>query len=1498
MTSRINNKTGHNLRSLLRLTAFMLVMAFVSPAFAATLAGWNVSGSTGWGTSPMAATVSDSNLTVGGLTRGSGVGITGTAAGRAWGGNNWLAANAVAAVTANQFATFSVTANVGKQVSFSSISKLDYRRSASGASTGVVQYQIGSSSFADITTVNYTATASTGGSISFIDLTAIPALQNVSPGTPVTFRIVNYGGTSASGTWYIFDVANTAANDFEIQGTVTDSALPTSSTLSTTIAGNGSGSISGLANPYAVGSTATITATPSGNSVFTAWSGCSTATTQTINVLMDSSKSCTANFTATSSSLTIFHVNDTHARLTPHKMIIPAHGTTAGQFEDVGGAAFLAGKMLQLAAGQPNALVIDAGDISEGNPIGDMGGNGSMTQFYTMLSAKLLAQRGRGMDAVVVGNHDVRDLTYVNNLTALKNSGVPVLSVNVRDKSTHLPYFAPYNIVAVNGKKVAILGYTIQTAEVGPTLTNTLEVVACPWVGSTDTTPCNISDYVNDLRNNQSVDIVVLAAHSGHSALVDPTAPVLADTTAAKLPEVVVTGHWHTIADTVWQPEMLNYKTIFTEANSYMKYIGELQVTDTGRYFSATNHIIRNADIIPDPDIQGLVTALTVQYNDTHPGHPVDEVIGYTGDNLLLDNDMKWWTADEYPWSGNNTAGQWICDAMRWKSEQLFGQTDLAIETGGGVRADIPAGPVTYLQIYETFPWNDDTFYRINMTGQEIVNFIKGTNLNTGFSSALDVTAYDGVPTSVKFNGAPIDLTHTYTVAINNYMYAHPPTGVTWSDTNPLTSPVLCREGIVDFMRSQHSTPESSYHVGTPRYHLNTEFSGGFRAVVTMMNDNEAKTTFEDAFIRFLDATPETLARRGSPQVPADLVNEDGTINPAHHLAEQELYRSFLGFKAGVLKPGDIIETWGKGSFYGGNPEFVDQEGIQADGAEFKIVGHDSSLAKPAFMSSIKDFWIDFYKNHYVEFLARKAGTDTVIDQNGQTIKLWDATGYTAKAIPGATGDVMLVSGVPTMENFALRFRCDSVTASSASLPAASVVSSHVGATPSGATSSPLTLTATASSTAGTYFLSPVADAQVASGNPATNYGAGTNLYVQSSTSGFGNERSWLKFDLSGIPASATITGANLQLWNFKATGPAMAAELLGGSDDSWTETGINWSNQPAFGASLATRTLDSAVTALWYQWDVSSFVQNKWSGNKLVSLLLKPAVEDSAVVPAPSYAFDAKEYGSNGPVLQINTQASGATVTKVDFYYRYSADNSAWGSWTTFVTATSAPFTASFNYPQGYGYYEFYSRATDSNSNIEPAPAVAQTATHYTAAPPYTTEALVTLGALTATYNGASIPASVTTVPPGLTVGTTYNGSSSVPVNAGTYTVLTTVTQAGYTGTASGTLTIGKATAAVSLGDLNFTYDGSPKGASITTTPAGVTVTITYDGSTTVPVNVGTYSVVATINDPNYQGTTSGTLVISDAGSGAAAVPGFGALGFMVAAAGLGGIMARRRKS
>src|SRR5207302_5974059 len=76
----------------------------------------------------------------------------------------------------------------------------------------------------------------------------------------------------------------------------------------------------------------------------------------------------------------------------------------------------------------------------------------------------------------------------------------------------------------------------------------------------------------------------------------------------------------------------------------------------------------------------------------------------------------------------------------------------------------------------------------------------------------------------------------------------------------------------------------------------------------------------------------------------------------------------------------------------------------------------------------------------------------------------------------------------------------------------------------------------------------------------------------------------------------------------------------------------------------------------------------------------------------------------------------------------------------------------------------------------------------------------------------------------------------------------------------------IDKATATVTLGSLSQTYAGTPKSATATTTPPGLNVTFSYNGSATAPTNAGSYTVVGTINDTNYSGSGTGTLVIAKA--------------------------------
>lgn len=84
--------------------------------------------------------------------------------------------------------------------------------------------------------------------------------------------------------------------------------------------------------------------------------------------------------------------------------------------------------------------------------------------------------------------------------------------------------------------------------------------------------------------------------------------------------------------------------------------------------------------------------------------------------------------------------------------------------------------------------------------------------------------------------------------------------------------------------------------------------------------------------------------------------------------------------------------------------------------------------------------------------------------------------------------------------------------------------------------------------------------------------------------------------------------------------------------------------------------------------------------------------------------------------------------------------------------------------------------------------------------------------------------------------------------------------------GTLSGTaaVTITPASASVLLSNLQQIYDGQAKPVTVTTSPAGLPIAITYNGSSIVPVDFGSYTVTASITDPHYTGSATGTLVIS----------------------------------
>jgi autotransporter-associated beta strand protein len=223
------------------------------------VAGWDFNGQSGFGTSPLAATTIASGYTVGSLTRGSGVGTAGSGASNGFGGDTWDSSTSAAAITANEFFSFSITATSGT-LDLASIGAYNIRRSSTGPTAGLWQYRIGAGSFINLgSEITWgSGTSSTGNSQTAISLSG---LGSIAANTTVTFRVANFGASSTGGTLYLNNFQT--GNDLTINTSV---VTPASGTGTLGIAEVGSTTFSGA---ITVNNTATLDAVAGGTAAFT-----------------------------------------------------------------------------------------------------------------------------------------------------------------------------------------------------------------------------------------------------------------------------------------------------------------------------------------------------------------------------------------------------------------------------------------------------------------------------------------------------------------------------------------------------------------------------------------------------------------------------------------------------------------------------------------------------------------------------------------------------------------------------------------------------------------------------------------------------------------------------------------------------------------------------------------------------------------------------------------------------------------------------------------------------------------------------------------------------------------------------------------------------------------------------------------------------------------------------------------------------------------------------
>ena len=140
--------------------------------------------------------------------------------------------------------------------------------------------------------------------------------------------------------------------------------------------------------------------------------------------------------------------------------------------------------------------------------------------------------------------------------------------------------------------------------------------------------------------------------------------------------------------------------------------------------------------------------------------------------------------------------------------------------------------------------------------------------------------------------------------------------------------------------------------------------------------------------------------------------------------------------------------------------------------------------------------------------------------------------------------------------------------------------------------------------------------------------------------------------------------------------------------------------------------------------------------------------------------------------------------------------------------------------------------------------------------------------------YTGSAIAATVSCQGDGLVSNVQYNGSSTVPTDAGTYAITADCAASSnyiaVTDAPAGSLVISAATPAVTILNSQEIYSGSAIAATVSCQGGGLVSNIQYNGSSTVPTDAGTYAITADCAaSSNYIAVTdapAGSLVISAA--------------------------------
>ena len=457
--------------------------------------------------------------------------------------------------------------------------------------------------------------------------------------------------------------------------------------------------------------------------------------------------------------------------------IKPFEGTVEGrQYNQVGGLAFIKGfikKMSQPFSYKPEeVLLLDTGDAIFG----------TAEATLTMGEMPLRLMSKAGYDAMAIGN-----MEFEFGFEALKNFAqsniIPMLACNYRDVSSPIGNtFKPGIIVEKSGVKIGVIGLGQNDIARNTRQDNIINL--------------EVTDMVNSVQNTASLlkekgaEIIVLLSHEPTIGN-NPNLPKM-------FPDVdIVIGDLIGPASTNFGQKPLVCQT----APGRGAGVGIIKIV----YQSGKWQVE-----------QGLHRILAIDSSAVEPDAELSQEISKFEskiDNLLDEVVTTSKGQFNHSYLEESTIGALIADSMK----EATG-ADVALTNSGGIKSVIYEGQVTLRNLYEILPF-ENNLITVELPGNELETLIEQSlcDSKSGFLQSSGITClYSTINPGgcriiqLDINDKPIEFNSTYTVAINDFMYANT---MDWPELSAGKNPKIrgmIRESFKDYLKKRSSISPNS----------------------------------------------------------------------------------------------------------------------------------------------------------------------------------------------------------------------------------------------------------------------------------------------------------------------------------------------------------------------------------------------------------------------------------------------------------------------------------------------------------------------------------------------------------------------------------------------------------------------------------------------------------------------------------------------------------------